>query len=110
MSDTRGSGANGNSTADAYQSPAAVPTYANQGYATNGVSSTKRGREEEDEQDPYGRPNSRGAAGEDIEGVKRRKTIREGSVGGPVGSAFDRDRNSLNRTRSAITQRAGGRR
>ncbi|KAF2807877.1 apses-domain-containing protein [Mytilinidion resinicola] len=108
MSDTRGSTANGNSTADAYQAPAAVPAYANQTYATNGVSSNKRGRDDEDEQDSYGRPSSRG--GEDIDSLKRRKTIREGSVGGPVASAFDRDRNGLQRTRSAIPQRAGGRR
>lgn len=114
MSDTRGSSANGNATADAYQAPTAVPTYPSQyAAATNGVSSSnKRGRDDDDEQDPYGRPSSREVAGgDDIDGLKRRKTMREGSVGGAVGgSAFDRDPNrNLQRTRSAVTQRVGRR-
>lgn len=99
---------NGNGATDSYSSagtlPSLYPSYA----ATNGASSSnKRGREDDDEADPYGRPSSRGANGDDIEGVKRRKTVREGSVGGgAVGSPYDIDGNRQpSRTRSAVTQR-----
>lgn len=109
-SDTRGSAPNGNAAADTYQPANTVPTYPSQAYAatTNGVSaSNKRGRDDEDEQDPYGRPNSRGVTGDDIDGLKRRKTMREENVGGAVGGAFERDPTRIpQRTRSAITQRA----
>jgi len=69
--------------------------------------SNKRGRDDEDEQDPYGRPNSRGVTGDDIDNLKRRKTMRDENVGGAVGGAFERDpTRTVQRTRSAITQRA----
>lgn len=78
MSDTRGA-PNGNATQDAYTGAGAVPQYATQGYPpTNGVNSSgKRGRDEED-QDPY-RPDS--VQGDDMSGLKRRKTMEGGAVG-----------------------------
>lgn len=97
MSSERGT-ANGNAGGDVY---AAQPDMGNSipnGYAPqqpimNGAPvSNKRGRDDEDE----GRPESRGP---DIDGLKRRKTIREGSVSGPT--TYDRP----NRTPSVITQR-----
>lgn len=111
MSDTRGNGANGNAPPDAYQAPSAVShQYSSQAYAaTNGVSaSNKRGRDDEDDQDPYGRPGSQGVAGDDIDGLKRRKTLTEGSVGGAVGgAAYNRDPNAnLQRARPTIRQGA----
>lgn len=78
MSDPRGA-PNGNAAHDAYQGPGAVPQYANQGYPpTNGVNASgKRGREDDD-QDPY-RPDS--VQGDDMGGLKRRKTMEGGAVG-----------------------------
>lgn len=80
---------NGNSTAtDSYS---AYPTQ----YNINGaVQPLKRGREPDDQSyDPYGRPSSRG---EEYDGLKRRKTVREDSVGGggAVGSPFNREGNN----------------
>lgn len=79
MSDPRG-GPNGNAAHDAYQGPGAVSQYPNQGYPpTNGVNNSgKRGRDDED-QDPY-RPDS--VQGDDMGGLKRRKTMEGGAVGG----------------------------
>ena len=86
MADMRSGATNGNSAADSY------PAYSTPQYQIpNGaVQPLKRGREpDEQEMDPYGRPTSRG---EDYDGLKRRKTVREDSVGGgAVGSPFDRD-------------------
>ncbi|OAL01199.1 apses-domain-containing protein [Phaeosphaeriaceae sp. SRC1lsM3a] len=80
MSDPRGA-PNGNAPHDAYPGPGAVAQYSNQGYpSTNGVNPAgKRGRDDEDE-DPY-RPDS--VQGDDMGGLKRRKTMEGGAVGGP---------------------------
>lgn len=105
MSDTRSSNANGNTAPDAYSVSGSM-TYPSQTYAaTNGViQSSKRGRDD-DEEDSYGRPRTDSAA-DDIDGLKRRKTITESSGGGAIGSIFDRNGNGqLQRTRSAISQR-----
>jgi protein SOK2 len=78
MSDPRGA-PNGNGSHDAYSSQGGVPQYASQGYPpTNGNAPNKRGRDEEDE-DPY-RPDS--VQGDDMGGMKRRKTMEGGAVGG----------------------------
>jgi len=70
--------------------------YAAQQPVVNGASN-KRGRDDDD-----ARPVSRGIGGVDVDGLKRRKTIREGSVSGPP--AYDPA--PLNsRARAAITQR-----
>jgi len=61
----------------------------------NGASN-KRGRDDDD-----ARPASRGLGGVDVDGLKRRKTIREGSVSGPP--AYEPA--PLNRARATITQR-----
>ena len=86
MADMRNGAANGNSATESY------PTYSTPQYQMpNGaVQPLKRGREpDEQEMDPYGRPASRE---DDYDGLKRRKTVREDSVGGgAVGSPFDRD-------------------
>lgn len=78
MSESRGA-PNGNPAHDAYPGPGAVPQYANQGYpAANGVNNSgKRGRDDE-EQDHY-RPDS--VQGDDMGGLKRRKTMEGGAVG-----------------------------
>ncbi|KAF2001323.1 hypothetical protein P154DRAFT_575048 [Amniculicola lignicola CBS 123094] len=95
---------NGNAPPESYQNPGTVAQYPSQAYApTNGVpASAKRGRDE-DEQDPYGRPDS--VAGDDVDGIKRRKTMEGGAVGGAV---YNRDPNAgLQRSRTGITtQRA----
>lgn len=72
--------------------------YASQQLVLNGVpASSKRGREDDEED---ARPSSRdpGSVSES-DGLKRRKTIREGSVSGPGYEA------PLNRSRSTIAQR-----
>jgi len=71
--------------------------YAAQQPTVNG--SNKRMRDDDDD---GSRPTSRGPVGDDIDGLKRRKTMREGSV--PGGGTFERDM-GLNRQRSAIVQR-----
>ncbi|KAI9836858.1 MAG: hypothetical protein M1819_001023 [Sarea resinae] len=114
--DTRGSATNGNAGGEGYSSTPGISAAIQTGYpsqphqpSTNGsASSSKRMRDvDDDDQDRYSRPTSRGAGGEiDVDGLKRRKTIREGSVGGAVGGSFDRNAaTSINRTRSAIVQR-----
>lgn len=101
MSDTRGTATNGNSAPDSYQAPGAVGQYPSQAYATNGVpTSTKRGRDD-DEQDPYARPDS--VQGDDMDGLKRRKTMEGGAVGG---TAYRDPNPGLQRARTTITQRA----
>ena len=70
--------------------------YAGQQPAMNGASN-KRGRDDDDD----ARPSSRGPGGVDVDGLKRRKTIREGSVSGPP--AYEPV--PLNRARTTITQR-----
>ncbi|KAF1984321.1 hypothetical protein K402DRAFT_406012 [Aulographum hederae CBS 113979] len=93
VNDSR-SGANGNG-AEGYQ-----PGYSSQYPATNGgTPNNKRAREIDDEDDHYGRPSSRDA-GED--GLKRRKTMEGGAVGG---SPYANDDRSLHRTKAAISQR-----
>lgn len=97
MSDTRGATTNGNAPTESYQ-PA--PQYPSQAYATNGVATNKRGRD--DDEDPYARPDS--VAGDDMDGLKRRKTMEGGAVGQAV---YNRDPNpGLQRARtSGIQQR-----
>jgi protein SOK2 len=101
MSSERGT-ANGSTGGDVYGSQGDLGNSMSNGYAAqqpvmNGVSaSNKRGRDDDDD----GRPSSGGPAGAvDVDGLKRRKTIREGSVSG---SSYDPP---LNRSRSTITQR-----
>ncbi|KAH8712244.1 hypothetical protein GQ44DRAFT_410335 [Phaeosphaeriaceae sp. PMI808] len=100
MSDPRGA-PNGSAPHDAYPGPGGVPQYASQGYPpTNGVNGTgKRGRDDDDE-DPY-RPDS--VQGDDMGGMKRRKTMEGGAVGG----AYPQDQNpSLQRAHTMSAQRA----
>lgn len=80
MSDPRAA-PNGNAPHDSYPGSGAVSQYPSQGYPpANGVNSAgKRGRDDEDE-DPY-RPDS--VQGDDMGGLKRRKTMEGGAVGGP---------------------------
>lgn len=102
MSDMRGTTTNGQNGADGYAPGPLQPTYAPT--ALNGAPpSTKRMRTDDD-QDHHSRPASRG---DDIDGLKRRKTLREDSVGGPTGApSFDAESGrSINRTRSSIVQR-----
>ncbi|KAL6703629.1 hypothetical protein ACN47E_009489 [Coniothyrium glycines] len=78
MSDPRGA-PNGNSGHDAYSSSGAVPQYANPGYATtNGVNASGKRSRDDEEQDHY-RPDS--VQGDDMSGLKRRKTMEGGAVG-----------------------------
>ncbi|KAG4412185.1 hypothetical protein IFR04_014686 [Cadophora malorum] len=99
MSSERGT-ANGSTGGDVYAPQSDMSNSIPNGYAAqqpvmNGVqASNKRGRDDEDD-----RPSSRGPGG-DID-LKRRKTIREGSVSGPPSY----DAQPLNRARSTITQR-----
>jgi protein SOK2 len=99
MSSERGT-ANGNAGGDVYAAQPdmgnSIPNgYPSQQPVMNGAPvSNKRGRDDEDD----GRPESRGPGG-DIDGLKRRKTIREGSVSGPT--AYDRPQ----RAPAVITQR-----
>jgi enhanced filamentous growth protein 1 len=98
MSSERGT-ANGSTGGDPYAPQSDLGNSISNGYASqqpvmNGApTSGKRGRDDDDD----GRPSSRGPG--DVDSLKRRKTIREGSVSGPSYDA------SLNRARTAITQR-----
>lgn len=79
MSDNRGA-TNG---ADMY---APHNGYANQSYApTNGIPSNKRVRELDDNEEQYATPNNRNSNGVDTDPPKRRKTVREGSIGATHG-------------------------
>jgi protein SOK2 len=78
MSDPRGSGPNGSVT-DPYSSAAPGGGYPS---TINGAPTSNKRMREDDDQDQ--RPESRGA--DSTFDLKRRKTAREGSVGGPVGS------------------------
>jgi len=104
MSDTRGS-TNGNSGGDNY-STSNMGVSVQSGYAApalNGSAPSNKRMRDEDDQDQTSRPSSRS---DDIDGMKRRKTVGDGSVSGPVGGAFDRDvGRPINRTRSTIVQR-----
>jgi protein SOK2 len=99
MSDPRGA-PNGNGAHDAYQGPGAVSQYANQQYSsTNGVNTSgKRGRDDED-QDPY-RPDS--VQGDDMSGLKRRKTME----GGAVGPTYSDPSPGIQRAHTMTAQRA----
>jgi len=102
MSDTRGP-ANGNGPQESYQPSGPVPQYSNQAYGTpNGIPPSNKRSRDDDEQDPYGRPDS--VQGDDVDTIKRRKTLEGGAVGGAV---YNRDPNpTLQRARPAIAQRA----
>lgn len=95
MSDTRTT--NGNAAPDSYPPPGSQ--YPTQGYATNGVAPGKRGRD--DDEDPYGRPGS--VQSEDIDGLKRRKTMDGGAVAPPYAQVPN---NGLQRSNTMQTQRA----
>ncbi|KAF2760048.1 apses-domain-containing protein [Pseudovirgaria hyperparasitica] len=75
-----------NGGSDGYTAPPIHSGYPSQYPSANTVPSAKRGRDDEDEQD-YARHRDGGA--DDLDGLKRRKTMREDSVGGgAVGSPF----------------------
>jgi protein SOK2 len=98
MSSERGT-ANGG-TSEVYAPQSDISSTIANGYATqpiiNGITGgAKRGRDDEDD---GSRPSSRGPGGiADIEGLKRRKTIREGSV---PGASYN---TALNRPQSAVS-------
>lgn len=97
ISDTR-STANGNGP-DGYPAPNAMPTgYPSQYSPANGLPG-KRVRELDDDETDYGRPASRDANGNDLESLKRRKTLTEttmgGAVGGPVPGGLQRAKTTL---------------
>ncbi|EKD13867.1 APSES transcription factor [Drepanopeziza brunnea f. sp. 'multigermtubi' MB_m1] len=100
ISSERGT-ANGSTGGDVYAPQPDMGNSMSNGYAAqqpvmNGApASNKRGRDDEDD----GRPSSRGPGGE--MDLKRRKTIREGSVSGPPSY----DPAPLNRARTTVTQR-----
>ena len=101
MSDARGSAPNGNSTAESYASAPLQSSYAPSNL--NGATPSNKRLREDDDQDHQSRPASRD---DDIDAMKRRKLGREGSVGGPIGSAsFDRNPRSLNQVRTAAVPR-----
>lgn len=102
ISDPRGTTTNGQNGADGYAPGPLQPTYAPT--ALNGVTTSTKRMRSDDDQDHHSRPASRG---DDIDGLKRRKTLREDSAGGPPGAGpFDGENaRSLNRTRSNIVQR-----
>ena len=92
MSDTRAT-TNG-VTGTAYT---ATPTYSPS--TMNGSTSLKRGRDEDDQD--ASRPLSRA---DEIDGLKRRKTIQEGGVTTPTSSgSFDRDGRPISRSRTNTT-------
>ena len=100
MSDTRGSLPNGTANTDSYVSAAPLqPGYPSTNI--NGTPSNKRMRTDDD-QDQSSHADNRG---DDLDGLKRRKTVREDSVGGGMGAAFDRDGRPISRTRSTIVPR-----
>ncbi|CZR59792.1 probable ascospore maturation 1 protein (Asm-1) [Phialocephala subalpina] len=98
MSSERGT-ANGSNNGDVYAPQSEMGNSIPNGYPSqqpvmNGApASNKRGRDDDDD----GRPSSRGP---DVD-LKRRKTIREGSISGPQSY----EAAPLNRARSVITQR-----
>ena len=102
MSSERGT-ANGSTSGDVFAPQSDLGNSLPNGYAAqqpvmNGAPvSNKRGRDDDDD----ARPSSRGPGGiGHVDGLKRRRTIREGSVSGPTFEAP-----GLNRAQSAITQR-----
>ena len=101
MSDTRNSAPNGASNGDgSYLSGMNYSSTMN-GSKTSG----KRGRDDDEDQDAHGHGDGRDPSGDaGFEGLKRRKTIREGSVGGPVGGGAYEPA-SLQRTKSAALPR-----
>ncbi|KAF2147437.1 uncharacterized protein K452DRAFT_293859 [Aplosporella prunicola CBS 121167] len=102
ISDTR-STANG-SGPDGYGAPSLQTGYPSQ-YAPNGaLPSAKRIRDLDDDENDYGRPASRDANGNEVEGLKRRKTITENTIGGAVGGLGGVG-GDLKRTNTTIAQR-----
>jgi protein SOK2 len=93
MSSERGT-ANGAAGGDVYAPQDMSNGYPSQQPVMNGApTSGKRGRDDEDD----GRPSSQGPGG--VDGLKRRKTIREGSVSGP---SYNQQ---LNQAQPAVAQR-----
>ena len=98
MSDVRGSAQNGNT-----ETYAAAPLQSSYGPTNgNGASQPTKRMREDDDPDQHSRPTSRG---DDIEALKRRKTVREGSASAPIGGSFDRDGRPISRTRSTVVPR-----
>ncbi|KAI9738852.1 MAG: hypothetical protein M1834_008359 [Cirrosporium novae-zelandiae] len=102
-SDTRGSAANGNSV-DAYptQNLNGTTSSVYPSPLNGSLAGSKRLREDDDQ--------SSRLVTDDYDAIKRRKTIREGSVGGPVGGiaagTYSRDASgALNRSKSTIVPR-----
>ncbi|EOD44105.1 putative cell pattern formation-associated protein stua protein [Neofusicoccum parvum UCRNP2] len=99
MSDTR-STANGNTGPDGYPAPSAMQAgYPSQYSPANGLQG-KRMRELDDDETDYGRPASRDANGNDIDGMKRRKTLTESTMGGAVGGGVP---GGLQRSKTTLT-------
>ncbi|KAL1632058.1 hypothetical protein SLS56_003947 [Neofusicoccum ribis] len=99
MSDTR-STANGNTGPDGYPAPSAMQAgYPSQYSPANGLQG-KRMRELDDDETDYGRPASRDANGNDIDGMKRRKTLTESTMGGAVGGGVP---GGLQRAKTTLT-------
>lgn len=99
MSDARGPTTNGSGGTDPYTSTPLQSAYASS--IVNGSAPSNKRVRDEDDQD-HSRPTSRG---DDIEALKRRKTMREGSASTPVSATFDRDGRTIGRTKSTIMQR-----
>ncbi|KAI9818317.1 MAG: hypothetical protein M1832_004435 [Thelocarpon impressellum] len=110
--DQRANGSNGAGGGDGYA--AQQPGLMTNGYPSqqqpiiNGTSSNnKRVREIDDDGGRGSRPSSRGPGSPgDVDGLKRRKTVREDSLPGVGGAIYDRDAGRpLARARPAIVQR-----
>ncbi|KAI4164868.1 MAG: hypothetical protein LQ342_001501 [Letrouitia transgressa] len=101
ISDARGSAPNGTANVDSYGTSSLASSYAPS--HVNGAPLSNKRPIEDDDQEYGSRPASRG---DDIDGIKRRKLGREGSVSGAVsGNSFDRDGRPINRTQNRPVQR-----
>lgn len=88
---------NGSMNGDTYTSATDLNGGLSNGYVHAAPGSNKRSRDDDD--DDQERPSSRGPTGEMEGGLKRRRTIREGSASGPVYET------SLNRSRTVVGPR-----
>jgi protein SOK2 len=94
-----GNPANGNTQSGNYQPSGAVNQYSSQGYSTpNGVNNSGKRSRDGDEQDTFNRPDS--VQGDDMDRLKRRKTMEGGAVGAPT---FANPNNGLQRARTALS-------
>ena len=98
MSDTRSSVPNGTTGTESYSSGSLPSSYVPP-HVNGATPSTKRLRE--DDQDDQSK-----AEGDDVNGLKRQKIGRQGSIGGAATTgSYDRDGRPINRVRSTIVQR-----